>query len=133
LAKLRAVGRMLLPACPLVAALVADGRGIRTLAFYCVLAAVPLLAVTALAYFGELVDGSADEGSGALYVGLSGLALLLAVIAAAARARAVGATVPALGTSAAVGALLLLGLQSCVWCSGRLNRAAIVSILRAFS
>ena len=133
MAKLKAVQRMLLPACPLLAALVADARGLHVLAFYCVLAAVPLLAVTALAYFGELVAGSADGASGALYVGLTALALLLAVIAAAARARAVGATVPALGTSAAVGALLLLGLQSCVWCSGRLNRAAIVSLLRAFS
>jgi hypothetical protein len=124
---------MVLPACPLLAALVADARGLHALAFYCVLVAVPVLAVTALAFFGELVDGSADEGSGALYVGVSALALLLVVIAAAARARAVDATVPALGTSAAVGALLLLGLQTCVWCSGRLNRAAIVSILRTFT
>jgi hypothetical protein len=124
---------MLLPAGPLVAALAADARGTHDLAFYCVLFAVPVLAITALAFFGELVDGSADEGSGALYVGLTALALLLVVIAAAARARAVDATVPALGTSAAVGALLLLGLQTCVWCSGRLNRAAIVSILRTLN
>jgi hypothetical protein len=124
---------MLLPACPLLGALVADARGLHTLAFYCVLVAVPVLAVTSLAFFGELVDGSADEGSGALYVGLTALALLLVLIAAAARAHAVDATVPALGTSAAVGALLLLGLQTCVWCSGRLTRAAIVSILRTFT
>jgi hypothetical protein len=123
---------VLLPACLLLGALAADARGLHTLAFYCVLAAVPVLAVTALAFYGELVDGSADEASGALYVGLIGLALLLTLIAAAARARAVDATVPALGTSAVVGAMLLIGLQMCVWCSGRISRAAIVSVLRTF-
>jgi hypothetical protein len=123
---------VVLPACLLVGALAADARGLHALAFYCVLAAVPVLAVTALAFFGELVDGSADEASGALHVGLAGLALLLVVVAAAARAHALDATVPALGTSAAVGALLLLGFQTCVWCSGRISRAAIVSVLRTF-
>jgi hypothetical protein len=121
------VARCAIPASLLVSALVAGSAG-----FVLLLFAVAVLAVMALAFFGELVDGSADESTGALHVGLSSLALLLALIAAAARGQAVGDEVPALATSATIGALLLLGLQGGIWCSSRVSRATIVGLLRSF-
>ncbi len=124
--------RSVLPAGLLVGTLVADTRGSHSVSFYLVLLAVPALAFAALSFFGELVDGTADEAAGALYVGLSALSLLLVLVAAAARANA-DASVPAIGSSAVVGAFGLLAIQSAVWCSGRLSRAAIVSILRSLT
>src|SRR5215208_776409 len=104
--------RSSLSAAVLAATLVADAQGARSVSLYLVLAAIPTVAWTALAYFGELVDGRAAEDTGALFVGLSALAVALVVLAAAVRANAVeGAALPALGTSAVVGAVGLLGLQ----------------------
>jgi hypothetical protein len=106
------VPRCVLPAALLVAAVAADGSGAHGFAFYLVLAAIPAVAVAALTCFGELVEGSADAEAGALYVGLTALALVLLVVAAAVRSNAVGhGAVPPLGVSAGVGALSLLGLQ----------------------
>src|ERR1051326_6173944 len=66
-------------------ALVADGQQPRTVALYFVLAAIPAVAVATLAFFGDLVEGSADAEAGAVYVGLSTLALVLLLIGAAVR------------------------------------------------
>lgn len=116
----------------MLAAVLADAQGVHSLAFYLVLLSIPAVAVAALTCFGDLVEGSADDEAGALYVGLNGLALALLVIAAAARANALqGAAVPALGESAVAGALALLGLQLAVWISLRLSRERIVASLRS--
>jgi len=113
----------------LAAAVLVD---VRSLAFYLVLAAIPVVAVAALSFFGDLVEGSADDEAGALYVGLTSLALLLLVIGAAARANALqAAALPALGTSAVVGALALIGLQLTVWVSLRLSRERLVNVLHS--
>jgi hypothetical protein len=113
-------------------AVVADGENARTIALYFVLAAIPAVAVTALSFFGELVEGSADAEAGAVYVGLTGLALLLLLIGAAVRANTLdGAAVPALASSALVGALALLGLQVAVWTSLRLSRDRVVNAQRS--
>jgi hypothetical protein len=113
-------------------AVVADGENARTIALYFVLAAIPAVAVTALSFFGELVEGSADAEAGAVYVGLTSLALLLLLIGAAVRANTLdGAAVPALASSALVGALALLGLQVAVWTSLRLSRDRVVNAQRS--
>jgi len=97
-------------------------------ALYLVLASIPAVAVTALSFFAELVEGSADTEAGAVYVGLTSLALLLLLLGAAVHAHTLeGAAVPALGASAVVGALALLGLQLAVWTSLRLSRDRLVN------
>jgi hypothetical protein len=124
--------RSALSAALLLAAVTADGAGARALAFYLVLASIPAVAVAALAFFGDLVEGSADDEAGALYVGLTALALILLVIGAAVRANAVhDAALPALGTSAVLGALGLLGLQLTVWASLNVTRDRLVSVLHS--
>jgi hypothetical protein len=97
-----------------------------------VLAAIPAVAVTALSFFADLVEGSADAEAGAVYVGLTSLALVLLLIGAAVRANTLpDAAVPALGISALVGALALLGLQLAVWTSLRLSRDRVVNAQRS--
>jgi hypothetical protein len=124
--------RTALSASLLLAALAADGAGARSLAFYLVLAAIPAVAVSALAFFGDLVEGSADDEAGALYVGLTSLALVLLVIGAAVRANALrDAALPALGVSAVVGALALVALQLIVWVSLHVSRERLVDVLHS--
>jgi hypothetical protein len=97
-----------------------------------VLAAIPAVAVTALSFFGDLVEGSADSDAGAVYVGLTSLALLLLLIGAAVRANTLAhSAIPALGVSTLVGALTLLGLQLAVWTSLRLSRERLVNVQRS--
>jgi hypothetical protein len=110
-------------------AVVADGEHARGVALYLVLAAIPAVAVTALSFFGDLVEGSADSDAGAVYVGLTSLALLLLLIGAAVRANTLAhSAIPALGVSTLVGALTLLGLQLAVWTSLRLSRERLVNV-----
>jgi len=85
--------------------------------------------MTALSFFGDLVDGSADAEAGAVYVGLTTLALILVLIGAAVRANTLAdSAIPALGLSTLVGALALLGLQLAVWTSLRLSRERVVNV-----
>jgi hypothetical protein len=123
------VGRSAISAALVLGAVVADGGHARALALYLVLAAIPAVAVTALSFFGDLAEGSADSDAGAVYVGLTSLALVLLVIGAAVRSNAVAhSPVPALGVSTLVGALALLGLQLAVWASLRLSRERPVKV-----
>jgi hypothetical protein len=124
--------RSSLTAALLAATLAADANGARSLALYLVLAAIPALAWTSLAYFGALVDGSAAEDTGALNVGLASLALALVVLGAGVRANALdGGAIPALGSSAVVGAAGLLCLQLAIGLATRFSRERIVAALRA--
>jgi hypothetical protein len=109
------------PAALLLAAVVADGR----LAFVLLLLAILAVALAALAFFGDLADGSADGEAGALYVGLTALALVLLVLGAAVRSSSVHGGVPALGVSTVVGALALLGLQLMVDAWLRVSRRRV--------
>jgi hypothetical protein len=123
--------RSSLTAAVLAATLVADAHGASSLSLYLVLAAIPLLAWTVLAYFGDLVEGSAAEDTGALNVGLAAIALALVVLGAGVRAHALeGEALPALGTSAVVGATCLLALQLAVALGTRFSRERIVAALR---
>jgi hypothetical protein len=126
------VRRSAISAALVLGAVVADSEHARTLALYLVLAAIPAVAVAALSFFGDLVEGSADSEAGAVYVGLTSLALVLLLIGAAVRANTLaGDAVPALGVSSVVGALTLLGLQLAVWTSLRLSRERVVNAPRS--
>jgi hypothetical protein len=123
------VRRSGISAALVLGAVAADGLSARSVALYLVLAAIPVVAVAALSFFGDLVEGSADAEAGAVYVGLTALALILLVIGAAVRANTLaGDAVPALGVSTIVGALALLGLQLAVWASLRLSRDRLVNV-----
>ncbi len=123
--------RCVLPALLLLGAVLSDGQGAHALAFYLVLVAIPAVAVAALLFFGELAEGSGDSDAGALYVGLTSIALVLLVVGAAVRSNAVQhEAVPALGVSTAVGALGLLTLQIAVGMWLRLTRDGLVTVVR---
>jgi hypothetical protein len=125
------VRRSAISAALVLGAVVADGQHARTVALYLVLAAIPAVAMTALSFYGDLVDGSADVEAGAVYVGLTSLALVLVLIGAAVRANTLAdGAIPALGVSTLVGALALLGLQLAVWTSLRLSRERVVNVQR---
>jgi hypothetical protein len=120
------------PAALLVGAVLADGGGAHSLALTLVLLAIPAVSIAALSFFGELADGSADRDAGALYVGLTSIALVLLVIGAAVRSSGVPHSgVPALGVSTVVGALALLGLQLTVRTWLHVSRNGVVPLRRA--
>ena len=103
-AELRAMRRWL-PITIVLAAAVAEAAGLGQIAFYLLLAAVPLVAATALTMFGELLD-SRFEPAESLQALLYGVELLLLVAGAAA-----GSTAFALSACLATFALqALLGL-----------------------
>src|SRR5439155_19137122 len=123
-----AVRRSVISAALVLGAVVADGEDARTVALYFVLAAIPAVAVSPLSFFGDLVEGSADDEAGAVYVGLTSIALVLLIIGAAVRVNTLAnGPIPALGVSTLVGALALLGLQLAVWTSLRLSRERLVN------
>ena len=102
--ELRAMRRWL-PITIVLAAAVAQAIGMRDIAFYLLLLAVPIVAATALTLFGELLD-SRFEPAESLQALLYGVALLLLVLGAAA-----GSTAFALSACLATFALqALLGV-----------------------
>jgi hypothetical protein len=123
------VRRSAISAALVLGAVVAAGAGARAAALYLVLAAIVAVALAALSFFGELVEGSADTEAGAIYVGLTTLSLVLLVLGAAVRSNTLAEqAVPALGLSTLIGALVLLGVQLAVWSSLRLSRDRLVNV-----
>jgi hypothetical protein len=123
------VRRSAISAALVLGAVAAAGAGARAAALYLVLAAIVAVALAALSFFGELVEGSADAEAGAIYVGLTTLSLVLLVLGAAVRSNTLAdQAVPALGLSTLVGALVLLSVQLAVWSSLRLSRDRLVNV-----
>ena len=105
------MARRVLPVGLVVAAAAADGAGVHGIAFYLLLAAVPVAAVAALDAFGELLDGAGSHLHALLWV----VVLALTVAGAAVRAPVITeGTVPALARSALVACLAIFCVQALV-------------------
>lgn len=95
----------------------ADTLGAHRLSFYLLLGAIVVVAVSTLERYGRIVEVGAVATTAVAVARfqavLGGIALALALVAAAARAPFLGdATVPPIGLSALVGALGVLLLQA---------------------
>ena len=118
--------RRLLPGLLAIAAFYADGRGSHGLAFDALLGAIPFAAVAALESFGAFLDTRDDAVAGVQAL-LWALALALLVLSCAARSLATAAgTLPTLGASALVAALVVFGMKTCVAAGPVLRRVALV-------
>jgi uncharacterized membrane protein len=121
-----------LPAALALAAAFADARGRHEIAYWLVVAAVPVAACAALSGFGGLVEAvprSDEEARARALTALGGLALALMVLAAAVRSPAhLDRTVPALGSSALVAALALYGFQAVVALTARLEGLRLLAV-----
>jgi hypothetical protein len=106
------MGSRLLPLCLALGATLADTAGAHHLAVWLVLAAVPCAAAAAFVAAGDVLDGR-PAWVRAL---TTGGALVLLVVASAVRHGApVGAAVPAVALSAAVGAAILYLVPVLLW------------------
>jgi|SRR5215210_2201173 len=106
----------LLPFALVLSAVAADAGELNGVAFYVLVCAVAVAAVSALSLFGELVE-LPPGSSGALYarveVLLSGLGLVCVLVSAAARGHAGdGVGPPASASSALFAAVALFGVQA---------------------
>jgi hypothetical protein len=116
------MGRHLGPAALVVTAALADAAGRSDLAFYALLAAVPVIAVAALASYGEVV---AEDGPTPAPVSLQallwGAGLVLVTASAAVRAPAFDAVAPGAGGTTLTACLAVLGIQGAVAVARELN------------
>jgi hypothetical protein len=102
--------RELLPAGLLVLVVASDVAGVQTLAFYCLLAAIPALVVAGLATLEDVVCHECAPSRRVTGL-VQATALVLVVLGAALRAPLrVDGAVPRVSTSAVVAALALLAL-----------------------
>lgn len=112
------VARRAVPAGLVLIAAFADASGSRSLAFYALLALVPVAAIVALAAYGQLVEqppAAAEEASRGLQVLLWGILVVLAVAGAASRAPNLGAgVVPRLAATALIACVVVLGVEGIV-------------------
>jgi hypothetical protein len=98
-----------------VGAAAADAGGAHGLAYYALVASVPVVALAALNGLGDILDGSAAEPHDRAVAALSALALPFVLLATAVRAPLLteGAP-PAIGVTAVVVALALFAVQALV-------------------
>ena len=120
----------MLPGLLAIAAFYADGRGSHGLAFDALLGAIPFAAVAALESFGAFLDARGDAVAGVQAL-LWALALALLVLSCAARSPDTAAgTLPALGASALVAALVVFAVKTCVAVGPLVRRVALVRAVK---
>lgn len=102
--------RQLAPLILIVAAGLAHAADRPGLAFYFLLAAIPVVVAVALASYGDIV---ADEGGSAAHTALWTVGLILVVASVA---------LPSLGTVALTACLLLAGIQGALALTSELRR-----------
>jgi hypothetical protein len=116
------MGRHLGPAALVVVAGLADAVGRSDLAFYALLAAVPIVAAAALAAYGDFVAAERPAPAAvSLQALLWGLGLVLVTASAAVRAPAFDSVTPGLGASTLVACLAIVGIQAAVAVAGELR------------
>jgi hypothetical protein len=117
------MSRQLGPAALVVAAGLADAAGRSDLAFYALLAAVPIVAGAALSAYGDVVAAERPVPPAvSLQALLWGIGVVLVTASAAVRAPAFDSVAPALGASTLTACLAIVGLQVVVAASRELNR-----------
>jgi hypothetical protein len=117
------MSRHLGPAALVVFAGLADTTGRSDLAFYALLAAVPIIAAAALAAYGDLVTvGRPAPAPVSLQALLWGLGLALVTASAAVRAPAFDSVVPTFGGATLTACLAIVGIQGAVALAGELKR-----------
>ena len=96
-------------------AALADAAGLHSLAYYALVAAVPIVAIAALNGLGDVLDGSAAEPHDRGVALLSGLALPFVLLATAVRAPLLTeGPPPAIGVTCVVAALAIFAVQALV-------------------
>jgi hypothetical protein len=105
------VSRQLWPVALVVGAALAETTGRPGLAFYLLLAAIPVIVAVALASYGDVVAG---EGGSAGRTALWALALVVVIGTVA---------LPTLGTAALIVCLVVVGAQGVAALAGELRRS----------
>ena len=96
-------------------AALADAAGLHALAYYALVAAVPIVAIAALDGLGDVLDGSSAEPRDRGVALLSALALPFVLLAAAVRAPLLAeGPPPAIGVTCVVAALAIFAVQALV-------------------
>jgi hypothetical protein len=108
------MSRHLGPAALVVAAALADTAGHSDLAFYALLTAVPIIAVAALAAYGDVVAVTPAPASVSLQALLWAIGLVLVTASAAVRAPAFDSVAPTAGGTTLTACLAIVGLQGAV-------------------
>ena len=115
-----------------VGAALADAAGRHSLAYWALVAAVPVVAVAALSALGDVLDGTAATSRDRAIAVLGGLALPFVLLAAAARAPLLdGAAPPAIGLTAVVAVLAIFAAQALLTASTAVPRERLRAALRA--
>ncbi len=114
-----------------IAAALADAAGSHGLAFYALLAAIPIVAIASLVSFGELLDRTATGPLASLQAVLWAVILVLVVVGSAVRSPSLGeGRVPAVAASALAGCLAVLAVQAAL-AIGLHVRRRVMRALRA--
>lgn len=114
-----------------LAAVGADASGEHALAYYALVAAVPVAAVAALVALGAVLDGSAAEPADRASAVLSALLLPFLLLATAVRAPLlVEGPPPAVAVGAVVSCLGILALQGLVAAAAVVDRARLGAPIR---
>jgi len=94
-------------------AALADAGGEHALAYYALVAAVPVVAIAALYALGNVLDGTAAEPHDRVVAAMTALVLPCVLLGTAVRAPLVtDAPPPAIGVTAVVGCLALFAVQT---------------------
>lgn len=115
MSKRLSMSRQLGPTALVVFAGLADAAGRSDLAFYALLAAVPIIAAVGLGAYGDVVAaGRPAPASVSLQALLWGLGLVLVTASAAVRAPAFDSVAPTFGGATLTACLAIVGLQALV-------------------